>query len=204
MALTLALYNSNKNIPGAFPQSPVLSPTFIMLIVSCINVLMDAANLLVQCCGVRVVHTVGTIVTKVRNVTGVISAILPAIAAGFFKFAYVNASNTDLWGWSCNGNMTNTAQVENTNNTICTTNGPAFALQVLQVFLQLLSVVVPLYAKWRVMQAAAAAAPSGKGGEGTDNSDAKGEKQNADDEAAMLIDESSKLFGGTDANGKGT
>jgi hypothetical protein len=31
-----------------------------------------------------------------------------------------------------------------------------------------------------------------------------GEKQNADDEATVLIDESSKLFGVTDANGKGT
>lgn len=194
MALTLTLFNSNKHIPGAFPESPVLSPTFIMLIVSCINVLMDAANLLVQCCGFRVVHTVGTIVTKVRNVTGVISAILPAIAAGFFKFAFDNTSGSDLWGGSCNNNATLTPPARNANDTICNTNTPAYALQLLQVFFQLLSIVVPLYAKWRVMQeAAAAAAPSGG------NSDAKWEKPNADSEAAMLIDESSKLFGGKDA-----
>jgi len=77
MALTLAEYNSTKSMPGAWPPNPVLSPTFIMLVVSCVNVLMDAINILVQCCGVRVL----------RTVTGVVTAIMPAIAAGLFKFA---------------------------------------------------------------------------------------------------------------------
>ena len=188
MALTLAQYNSTKNMPGAWPPNPVVSPTFIMLIISCVNVLMDAINLLVQCCGVRALRTVATIVTKVRTVTGVVAAIMPAFAVGIFKFANSNTNSTDLWGRSCNNGDPTSAHVSNVQNTICNTNNVAYPLQVIQVVFQLLCVIVPLYGKWRATKEAAAA-------RGPSNSDAEEVKLNINDEAANLIDESKQFSG---------
>ncbi|KIM98644.1 hypothetical protein OIDMADRAFT_31418 [Oidiodendron maius Zn] len=188
MALTLAQYNSTKNAPGAWPPNPVLSPTFIMLIISCVNVLMDAINLLVQCCGVRVLRTVATIVTKVRTVTGVVAAIMPAVAVGIFKFANVNTNNTDLWGASCNNGNATSEHVANVQSTICNTNTVAYPLQVLQVWFQLFCVIVPLYGKWRATKEAAAA-------RGPSNTDAEEVKLNINDEAGNLIDESRQFSG---------
>ena len=188
MALTLAQYNSTKNMPGAWPPNPVFSPTFIMLIISCVNVLMDAINLLVQCCGVKVLRTVATIVTKVRNVTGIISAIMPAIAVGIFKFANNNTNNRDLWAASCNNGNPTSDHVANVQSTICTTNTTAYGLQVMQVWFQLFCVIVPLYGKWRATKEAAAA-------RGPSKSDAEEVKLNINDEAANLIDESKQFSG---------
>ena len=119
-----------------------------MLVVSCVNVLMDAINILVQCCGVRVLRSVAVIVTKVRTVTGVVTAIMPAIAAGLFKFASNSTNNTDLWSWSCNAGNTTSAEVANAQSTVCNTNRVAYPLQLLQIGFQLLSLLVPLYGKW--------------------------------------------------------
>ena len=64
----------------------------------------------------------------------------------------------------------------------------AWALQLLQIAFQLLSVLVPLYAKWRPTDSE----PTKKG-YAKDATNA--EKQNNDSEATMLIDESTQLFG---------
>jgi hypothetical protein len=121
MALTLVKYNSTKSVKGAWPDNAILSPTFLMLIVSVLNVLMDAINLLVQCCGTRAIRTVGSIVTKVRNFTGFLSAIMPAIAAGFAAFAKNSTNGGDLWGWSCS-DAADAMQSVNSSGTICMTN----------------------------------------------------------------------------------
>jgi hypothetical protein len=195
MALTLAEYNSTKSMPGAWPPNPVLSPTFIMLVVSCVNVLMDAINILVQCCGVRVLRTVAVIVTKVRTVTGVVTAIMPAIAAGLFKFANNSTNNTDLWSWSCNAGNTTSAEVTNAQSTVCNTNGVAYPLQLLQIGFQLLSLLVPMYGKWlATKQAAVARGPNLGGEDGMDKGDAD-MKQNVIDEAENLIEDSKPLSG---------
>lgn len=121
MALTLVKFNSSKNITGAWPKNPILSPTFLMLSVSVINLTVDAIYLLVQCCGARAIKTVSRIVIKVRNTTGIITAIAPAIAAGFSSFAESTSGGRDLWGWSCSPEADAMSTV-NSSEMVCSTN----------------------------------------------------------------------------------
>ena len=121
MVLTLVKYNSTKSVKGAWPANAILSPTFLMLVVSVLNVFMDAINLLVQCCGARAIRAMGAIVTKVRNFTGFLSAVMPAIAAGFAAFAKNSTNGSDLWGWSCS-DAADAMQSVNSSGTICMTN----------------------------------------------------------------------------------
>jgi len=93
MALTLAQYNSTKTRQEPGPQPRPLA-TFIMLL-SPASRLMDAINLLVQCCGVRVLRTVTTIVTKVRTVTGVVAPSCRRRCRISIRERHTN--NTDLW-----------------------------------------------------------------------------------------------------------
>jgi hypothetical protein len=121
MALTLIKYNSSKNVKGAWPANPVLSPTFLMLVVSCVNVLVDVANLLVQCCGAKAIKRVADVVMKVRTTTGTITAVAPAVAAGFSAFAQNTTNGADLWGFSCSSAADQMAAV-NSADMVCMAN----------------------------------------------------------------------------------
>jgi hypothetical protein len=121
MALTLAKFNATKNVPGAWPQNPVTSPTFLMMIVSIVNCFVDSINLLVQCCGAAAISVMAGIVFKVRNVTGVLMALAPAVAAGFTGISTTTSNNSDLWSWSCSNGADQMANV-NSSGTICMTN----------------------------------------------------------------------------------
>jgi hypothetical protein len=121
MALTLAKFNATKHVPGAWPQNPVTSPTLLMLIVSIVNCFVDSANLLVQCCGAAAIGVMAGIVLKLRNVTGVVMALAPAVAAGFSGISTTSSNNNDLWSWSCSSGADQMADV-NSSGTICMTN----------------------------------------------------------------------------------
>jgi hypothetical protein len=121
MALTLAKFNATKNVPGAWPENPVTSPTFLMMIVSTVNCLVDSINLLVQCCGAAAIGVMASIVFKVRNVTGVIMALAPAVAAGFTGISTTTSNNSDLWSWSCSSGADQMQNV-NSSDKICMTN----------------------------------------------------------------------------------
>jgi len=121
MALTLAKFYATKNVPGAWPENPVTSPTFLMMIVSTVNCLVDTINLLVQCCGATAIGVMASIVLKVRNVTGVVMALAPAAAVGFTGISTTTSNNNDLWSWSCSSGA-NQMQSVNSSDKICTTN----------------------------------------------------------------------------------
>jgi hypothetical protein len=121
MALTLAKFNATKHVPGAWPQNPVTSPTFLMMIVSTVNCFVDSINLLVQCCGPAAIGLMASVVFKVRNVTGVVMALAPAIAAGFTGISTTTSNNSDLWSWSCSSGADQMASV-NSSGTVCTRN----------------------------------------------------------------------------------
>ena len=135
MALTLAKFNATKNVPGAWPKNPVTSPTFLMIIVSTVNCLVDSINLLVQCCGAAAIGVMAGIVLKVRNVTGVIMALAPAIAAGFTGISTTTSNNRDLWSWSCSSGADQMKSV-NSSDRICMTNvKPTSLLPELSLFM---------------------------------------------------------------------
>src|SRR3954452_15158109 len=121
MALTLAKFNTTKNVPGAWPQNPMTSPTFLMAIVSTVNCIVDSINLLVQCCGATAIGVMASIVFKVRNVTGVVMALAPAVAVGFTGLSTTNSNNSDLWSWSCSSGADQMKSVTSA-DTICMTN----------------------------------------------------------------------------------
>jgi hypothetical protein len=121
MVLTLIKYNSTKNIQGAWPANAILSPTLLMLVVSCVNVIIDSVNLLVQCCGVKAIKAMAAVVTKVRNAMGIITTLAPAVAAGFSAFAKNTTNGSDLWGYSCS-DAADQMQAVNSSGTICMSN----------------------------------------------------------------------------------
>jgi hypothetical protein len=108
-------------VPGAWPKNPVTSPTFLMMIVSTVNCLVDSINLLVQCCGAAVIGVMASIVFKVRNVTGVVTALAPAVAVGFTGISSTNSNNSDLWSWSCSSGADQMKSVTSSDK-ICMTN----------------------------------------------------------------------------------
>src|SRR2546421_8313789 len=121
MALTLAKFNATKNVPGAWPTNPATGPTLLMMIVSTVNCLVDSINLLVQCCGAAAIGVMASVVFKVRNVTGVVMALGPAVAAGFAGISTTNSNNSDLWSWSCSSGADQMQSV-NSSGRICMTN----------------------------------------------------------------------------------
>jgi hypothetical protein len=92
-----------------------------MMIVSIVNCFVDSINLLVQCCGAAAIGVMASIVFKVRNVTGVVMALAPALAAGFTGISTTTSNNRDLWSWSCSKGADQMASV-NSSSTICTRN----------------------------------------------------------------------------------
>lgn len=121
MAVTLAKFHATKNVPGAWPKNPVTSPTILMLAVSVINCLVDSANLLVKCCGPAVVGLMGGLALKVRNVTGVVTMVAPAVAAGFHGVSTTTNNNNDWWSRSCSRTADAMASV-NDSGMVCQTN----------------------------------------------------------------------------------
>jgi hypothetical protein len=68
----------------------------LMLIVSIVNCLVDLANLLVQCCGAAAIGVMAGIILKIRNVTGVVMALAPAVAADFSGISTTSSNNNDV------------------------------------------------------------------------------------------------------------
>jgi hypothetical protein len=131
MILTIVKYNSTKNVVGAWPASPVLSPTILMIVVSCINVIVDSANLLVQCCGAKIIRKMAYIATKAHTITSAITALLPAVAAGYSAIAQTTSNGADLWSFSCSPPAAQMVAV-NSSDTICAANVslPSFSTSV--------------------------------------------------------------------------
>jgi hypothetical protein len=161
MIFTLSSYNRTKSMAGAWPTTTILSPTLLMLAVSCINVLVDSALLLVQCCGAQRIGLVGQYATKIKTFMGTITTILPVAAVG--HQAMTSAMNTgsmgpggsgaqDLWQWSCSP----AADAMSASNAggppsaaLCTGNTYACVAQILQIVCQALTTIIPLYATYR-------------------------------------------------------
>jgi hypothetical protein len=122
MALTLAKFAATKNVPGAWPQNPVTSPTIVMLAASVVTCLVDSANLLVQCCGAAIVGFMARFTLKVRHVTGIITMLAPAVAAGYHGVSTtMSPNNSDLWSWACSGAADAMGSV-NDAQMVCNTN----------------------------------------------------------------------------------
>ena len=121
MALTLAKYNSTKNIQGAWPTNPLLTPTIVLLIMACLTCIADIITILVHLCSVRVVERMMRAVAKIRAVMGFLQAIATAAGTGYFRISFNSSGNNDLWGWSCSDAADAMASV-NSSNAVCQNN----------------------------------------------------------------------------------
>jgi hypothetical protein len=121
MALTLAKYNSTKNIEGAWPANPKLTPTIIILVMACLTCTADIITVLVHLCHTRVVERMMRLVAKIRAVMGFLQAIASAAGTGYFKISFNSSGANDLWGWSCSDAADAMASV-NSANTVCQNN----------------------------------------------------------------------------------
>ena len=214
MGLTLAKFNATKNVPGAWPENPLTSPTLLMMVVSIVNCLVDSVNLLFQCCGAAALGVMTGIASKVHKATGVVMALAPAAAVGFSGISTTTSNNTDLWSWSCSSGADKMANV-NSSGTICMTNvksrflltriplhimyernltsfgyamqQTAFALQVCQIIFHILSLLIPALADYRP------SSPSSKGSNSAKDEKAAAAKS-GDEAAQKLINEATKTF----------
>jgi hypothetical protein len=101
IALTLVKFNSTKNVAGAWPANPLLSPTIVLLAMACLTCVADIITVFVHCCHGKVVDSMARAVAKIRAVMGFLQAIATAAGTGYFKIANNNSNGNDLWGWSC-------------------------------------------------------------------------------------------------------
>ena len=132
MALTLAKYNSTKNIKGAWPDNPKLTPTILLLVMACLTCTADIITILVHLCQTRVVERMMRFVAKIRAVMGFLQAIASAAGTGYFRSNFINGGAKDLWGWSCSPGADAMASV-NSSNMVCQNNVWVFLWNVLNL-----------------------------------------------------------------------
>jgi hypothetical protein len=145
MALTLVKFNSTKNVAGAWPANPLLSPTIVLLAMACLTCVADIITVFVHCSHGKVVDSMVRVVAKIRVVMGFLQAIATAAGTGFFKIANNNSNGNDLWGWSCS-DAADAMQNVNSAGQLCQSNTAAFALGILQIALHVLAVVMAIWA----------------------------------------------------------
>lgn len=117
-AVTLVKYRSTQNVKGAWPTSPLLTPTYVMAVLSCTA---DIIVFSVNCCYGQVKNTMMDIVQKIRGSMGFLQVIATAAGAGYFKWANTSSGNSDLWGWSCS-DAADAMQSVNSSGTLCSSN----------------------------------------------------------------------------------
>jgi hypothetical protein len=101
MVLTLETYNGTKNVAGAWPNNPLLTPTIVCLAMACLTFFADVATVLVYCCNVKVAASLTRWVTKIRALVGFLQGVATAGASGYFKISNNTSGGKDLWGWAC-------------------------------------------------------------------------------------------------------
>jgi hypothetical protein len=121
MALTLAKYNSTKNVPGAWPANPLLSPTIVLLVMACLTCVADITIVFAHFFRGNVVNSMMKLVAKIRAVMGFLQAMATAAGAGYFKIANNNSNGNDLWGWSCS-DAADAMQNVNSSGQLCQNN----------------------------------------------------------------------------------
>jgi hypothetical protein len=121
MILTLVEFNNSKDVEGAWPKEPLLTPTNVMLAVSVVSLFADAISLGFQCFGGHVAVTAKTYAGYVKNVMKGIQLVVTAAGSGIFKSANVSSGKKDLWGWSCS-DAADAMSTVNNSGTLCSTN----------------------------------------------------------------------------------
>lgn len=101
MIITLVTFNKNSHVDGAFPKSPLLSPTIVMLSIACLNVTADVVTLGVHFCHGKTAAMAERMVQRIRTVLSIIQAIGGATSAGYFKSAQSLSNGADIWGFCC-------------------------------------------------------------------------------------------------------
>jgi hypothetical protein len=121
MALTLAKYNSTKNVEGAWPTNPLLTPTIVLLAMASLTCLADIITVCVHACHGKVVDSMMAGVAKIRAVMGFLQAIATAAGTGYFKVSFNNSNGNDLWGWTCSP-AADAMQDVNSSGAVCSNN----------------------------------------------------------------------------------
>jgi len=99
MATTLAKFFSTRaGTPRAWPSNPALYPTYTLISVSAVVLILDVVALISYCCGVKAANRASDMSSYVQYLA---LAIGWAAGAGVFKWANSHSNRTDLWGWSC-------------------------------------------------------------------------------------------------------
>jgi hypothetical protein len=121
MALTLGVYNSSKNVPGAWPSNPLLAPTIVYLVMAILTCVSDIITVFAHCFHGKFIDSMTRLVAKIQVVMGFLQAIATAAGTGYFQIATDSSNGNDLWGWSCS-NAADAMQNVNSSSQLCQNN----------------------------------------------------------------------------------
>ena len=103
MAFALSMYFTTRDRPlngGGHPWSPdtVLWPTYMVLAIATVTMMMNLITLFFYCCGVDAANKSNRIMGYLGYIVVAVHAVVWAVTTGLFKMANVG---NDLWGFSC-------------------------------------------------------------------------------------------------------
>lgn len=139
--LTLGIYAQTKHIND---DLTMLSPTVLMLSMSCLTVAADVILVYIyhqHHRHGRPAATAERMIQKVRGATGILQAISGAISAGYFKSSKNDKGSADLWTWACSDGK----GTVNNSSTLCPSNQAAWILNLLQVTIHTLCFALVLW-----------------------------------------------------------
>ncbi|MCJ1430813.1 hypothetical protein MMC27_000163 [Xylographa pallens] len=157
MAFALSQYFTTRDRTlsgGGHPWAPntVLWPTYMVLAIATVTMMMNLITLCFYCCGVDAANKSNRIMGYLGYIVVAVHAVVWAVTTGLFKMASVG---NDLWGFSC-GSEADAIQSQVQSflnfNDLCMVQTGTWVVTIIETVSYILLLVIYIYAARRAMQ----------------------------------------------------
>ncbi|MCJ1395191.1 hypothetical protein MMC18_008074 [Xylographa bjoerkii] len=156
MAYALSMYFTTRNYTlngGGHPWAPntVLWPTYMVLAIAAVTMMMNLITLCFYCCGVDAANKSSKIMGYLGYIVMAVHAVVWAITTGLFKMANIG---NDLWGFSCSAEADAIqGQVESllNFNDLCMVQQGTWVVTIIETVSYIILLIIYIYAARRLM-----------------------------------------------------
>lgn len=136
-----------ESSPGqtAWPNPPILWPTYLLLGISITTFFMNLVTLITYCCGIGAANKMNTVGSVIGYILMFVHVLVWIFGAGAYKYSEVTGGGKDLWGYSCGSEADKIADEVKSFvdfGKLCTMQGAGWYTSLIQAGFYLLTFIV--------------------------------------------------------------